>query len=222
MNPPSNTDNWASAAFSGNESRSHDQSNTARSVACRSTRPPVDESSLNRSLMRERSVRGGITRTRAAASSIASGRPSSSFTSAANRRLILGARLNPGFAASALRRNSAAASAGASGAKAILLRLAAPALRAWSPGTGPRSRDSASGPKFPRVARHLLEIVEDHQALPRPAIACPSWITGSSLPSGMSSPCATACTMPSRLRAWPDRRTRRRQGTLRASPTRTA
>ena len=33
--------------------------------------------------MRKSSVRGGITRTRAAASSIASGRPSSSFTSGA-------------------------------------------------------------------------------------------------------------------------------------------
>ena len=42
VNPPSNTDTWASAAFSDSSRRSHDQSNTARRVACRSTLPPVD------------------------------------------------------------------------------------------------------------------------------------------------------------------------------------
>ena len=36
---------------------------------------------------------------------------------------------------------------------------------------------------------------------PRPAMAWPSCTTGSSLPSGTSSPCATALAMPSTLRA---------------------
>ena len=80
VNPTSNADSCAKAACSSADSSSHDQSSVARSVACRSRRPPVDVSSRNRSPMRSSSFAGRMTRTRAAASSIASGSWSSKRT----------------------------------------------------------------------------------------------------------------------------------------------
>jgi len=63
-------------------------------------------------------LRGGITRTRAAASSIASGRPSSSFTSGAIAVRSAAVSFRPLFAASARRVNSSAPSSPGSGASA--------------------------------------------------------------------------------------------------------
>ena len=118
VNPPSNTESCAKAALSGSDSRSQDQSKVERSVACRSRRPPVEVSSLKRSLMRESSVLGGITRTRAAANSIASSRHSSSFTSGAMAALSSSVGWKSRFADSARCTKSTAASGAGSGASA--------------------------------------------------------------------------------------------------------
>ena len=76
-NPPRNTLHCANADCSHGCSSSQDQSNAPRSVACR--RGPDEagrDNSLNRSERRARRVFGGHMRTRAAASSMASGNPS--------------------------------------------------------------------------------------------------------------------------------------------------
>ncbi len=89
VNPPWNTAHWAKAAFSHGSRSSHEPSIAVSSVEWRPfalprRRPaavPLPPRTRNRSRMRSTISRGAITVTRAAASSIASGIPSTSFTS---------------------------------------------------------------------------------------------------------------------------------------------
>ena len=82
VKPPSNTDSWASVAFSASLSSSHDQSKPPATSPAGRAGPPFERSTSNRSFMRASNVRGAMTRTRAAASSIARGRQSSTLPAA--------------------------------------------------------------------------------------------------------------------------------------------
>ena len=115
---PWNTANCDSTDRSVGSSKSHDQSSVARKVAWRSGRPPRDSNRSKRRCMRCSSTCGGITRTRAAASSIASGKPSSDLASwsTALRSAAFGAKL--WWAALARRRKSSTASWLSSGGSA--------------------------------------------------------------------------------------------------------
>ena len=196
----------------------------ARSVACRSWRPAVAVSSLKRSLMRESSVarrhhaharcrqldreRQAVEQARSAHRSIRDPRRAARNRGAASRARWV---------------NSAAPSAGGSGAsgstdsppmpstlaggdeKACIGGAIQPAARA-----SPR-RASATCSKLSRMTRH------DRRA----AIALPSCATGSSCPSGTSSAlrdgvqrCRPGCAPAT------GRRTRHRRGIRRASPRR--
>ena len=75
-----------------------------------SVHPAVDDSSLNGSLVRERHLSAAITRTLAAASSMASGRPSSNSTNTRSTTDLRRSARRPSWPVSALRRNNAAAS----------------------------------------------------------------------------------------------------------------
>ena len=173
--------------------------------------------------MRSSSVRGGITRTRAAASSIASGRPSSSPPAARSRpgrrrshagRLAASARCTNSATASAVRQRRQRQHLFAGQPQHLARRdHEARLLGAVEPATQ----------RLLRVARHLLEVVEDHQA---PAA------TGDGMPElgdrivpaqrhveplrHRDARCRRRCAPAT------DRRTRRRPETRRASSSRSA
>lgn len=153
------------------------------------------------SFMRARTARGGITRTRTAASSIASGKPSRSRTSVAIAVLSSAFGSKSGFAAFARRTNSSLPSWVASGASA----------RTSSPGKPSTSRVVARNRASGAALSHRPTVESAWRATcsklssttrqrPRRAMAWPSWTTGSSFPRGTSRPCATACKMPSKPR----------------------
>ena len=79
-NEPTNTDSRPNAASSAGSSRSVDQVSVARKVWCRPRARPPPVSSRSRSSRRSRICAGVRLRTRAAASSMASGMPSSRVT----------------------------------------------------------------------------------------------------------------------------------------------
>ena len=125
--------------------------------------------------MRASSVRGDITRTRAAASSMASGRPSSSLTSCG----IAARSSAPGWKSRwptrraheqrLARRPRPAAPAPAPP------RPAGPAPRAWSRGSAPRRRGRASGPSVSSAWRATCsKLSRITRQRPRPAMAWPS------------------------------------------------
>ena len=200
--PPSKVESWASADCSACDSRSQDQSSVARSVAWRSRRPPRAASNLKRSPMRRSRMFGGSTRTRAAASSMARGSRSSKSTrgAIAAASVALKALVTP--AARTRCWNICTASAVSSGVSSKACSPAMPStsrLVTMKRACGARSSHAPTVSSACRATCSKLS--STMRQAPRPAMAVASWRTGSALPSGTSSPCATACTMPSTLRA---------------------
>ena len=101
---PSNVEHCARAACSHAVRSAHDQSMAASSVACRCDAPRIPPSHLKRSRIRNASSPGENTLTRAAASSMASGRPSSRRTTSATAARLASSSTNAGRCARALRR----------------------------------------------------------------------------------------------------------------------
>src|SRR5271165_2750554 len=100
--PPANTEHTPSSRLAPSVSRSWLQPIVARSVCCRSGRsrpPPV--SSPSECSSRGKIASGGSSLTRAAASSMASGSPSSLRAMAATAGAFSSSRVNPGTAAAA-------------------------------------------------------------------------------------------------------------------------
>ena len=129
--PPWNTDRRANSRRLSASSSSWLQSIAPRSVRCRSgrSRPPAD-SSPSRSFSRVTIADGVRIRTRAAASSIASGRPSRRRTISATATAFSAVSVNPWRTAMARSRNSRTASA-----PAISSRSVVPAAGTGSGGT---------------------------------------------------------------------------------------
>ena len=205
VKPPSNTDNCASAAFSGapagpTTSRTWRAASPGGRCAAAARRQQLEALVSSAPAACAAASRA----TRAAASSIASGRPSSSSTSgsiAARRRRR------------AARSRCAAACARARTAppprRGPAARAPAPARRRWP--------STSRVVTMKRASRRAIEPAAERspRRAARPARSCrgspgsgrgrrshaPSWTTGSARPSGTSRPCATAMTMPSRLRA---------------------
>ena len=152
--------------------------------------------------MRASSARGGRMRARAAASSIASGRPSSICTSdsMATRSACTDSAACP--AAAARTKKSALASSTSNGGR---LTVCSPAMPNSSRVVTRKRASGARSSQRPSVPSAWLascsKLSKITRQAPRPANAWPSWITGSSLASVTSSPWATARRRPSTLRA---------------------
>ena len=202
VKPPSKADNCASADCSAGDSKSQDQSSVARIVDWRSWRRPSVASSLKRSPMRRSNKRGGITRARDTASSMANGRQSSSFISSGSAASSSGLVGSGTPAARARSRNSCVASSMPIGAstracspampsnsRLVVMKLAAGAFSSQTPTVASACRATCS--KLSRISRQA----------PRSAMAVANWSTGSVLPIASPRVCATACAMPSTLRA---------------------
>ncbi len=203
VNPPSKIEHCAKAACSHGVSRSHDQSIAALSVSWRAAAPRAPARRLKRSRIRSTICAGESTRTRAAASSMASGRPSSSRTTSATAARLDSLRTKSGFCARArVAKSSIASTSSGSGSMGKIS----------SPGKWRRSRlvttKAASGarssqrPSVPCACCTTCSKLSSITRLrPRPAMAWPSCTAGSSLPRGTPSEDATAKKMPSSERA---------------------
>ena len=152
--------------------------------------------------MRASSARGGSVRTRAAASSMASGRPSSSFTSAPTATWSSSLAWKSRLADAARRRNSCLASSACSGASAS---ASSPTMPSTSREVTRKRASPARASQVPSVSSAWRAICSKLSRItrqrPRLAMAWPSCVRGSSGPSGTDRPCATALKMPSTVRA---------------------
>ena len=146
VNPPANTARRRHSVRSGGVSKSQLQSVSARSVRCRgrTARGPPD-SSVNRSSSRPAISCGVSARTRAAASSMASGMPSSRRQISLTAAAFPAVSAKPGRACAARSANSRTASAPAASA------TARPASSAGSPSEGTSQQTSPSAPSGSRL-----------------------------------------------------------------------
>ncbi len=182
--PPANTPSRANRRWSSGSSRSWLQSMAPRSVRWRSGRSrPPDDSRPSRSPSRCAIAAGESSRIRAAASSIASGRPSSRRTTSATWAPFSGVSVKSGrtaIARSTNRRTASAAMRVADVGRARRWqgqRRDRKLLLAGDPQRGPaRDDDRQPGRRAQQVGDdrgtrdHLLEVVEHEQGRPLPEV----------------------------------------------------